>query len=148
MTRCLERIRAGFFVGVALGLVFALTACSSGSAASSNDSATPLARPSSPARLAIVAPSNGDVIHGSTVRVHVRLSGARVVAATSLHVVPTEGHLHLSMDDQLVSMSLGLSTTIPDVRPGLHIVTVEFVGSDHLPFDPPVVARVTFQARA
>ncbi len=139
--------RAGVAVGVALGLVFALTACSSGSATSSSVSATTLARPRSPAQLSIVAPSNGDVIHGSAVRVHVRLSGAKIVAATSLDVVPTKGHLHLSMDDQLVAMNLGLSTTIPDVRPGLHILTVEFVGSDHLPFDPPVVARVTFQAR-
>jgi hypothetical protein len=148
MTRGAEGIRAGVVAGFVFGLVLALTACSSGSGASSSVSALPLARPSSPARLTIVAPSNGDVIHGSTVQVHVRLSGARIVAAASLDVVPTKGHLHLSMDDQLVAMNLGLSTTIPDVRPGLHIVSVEFVGSDHLPFDPPVVAQVTFQARA
>jgi hypothetical protein len=31
-----------------------------------------------------------------------------------------------------------------DVAPGPHTLTAEFVAADHLPFDPPVVAQLTF----
>jgi hypothetical protein len=49
------------------------------------------------------------------------------------------------LDDALISMTEGLQQTITDVSPGLHRVTVEFVASDHAPFDPRVVAVVEFQ---
>ena len=42
-------------------------------------------------------------------------------------------------------MTEGLRQTIPDVAPGRHRLTVEFVASDHAPFDPRVVEVVAFE---
>jgi hypothetical protein len=132
-----------------LGLIVALAvvvgACSSSSSA--GDSAPPSARPSSPAKIQIVTPTNGEVIHGSTVAVKVKLSNATIVPQTSTNITPTEGHLHLYLDDQIESMNFSDATTIGDVSPGLHTLKVEFVATDHLPFDPRVIAQVAFEAK-
>jgi hypothetical protein len=95
----------------------------------------------------IVTPTNGEVIHGSTVPVKVKLTGATIVQATSTNIVPTQGHLHLYLDDQIESMNFSDATTIGDVSPGLHTLKVEFVATDHLPFDPRVIAQVAFEAK-
>jgi hypothetical protein len=49
------------------------------------------------------------------------------------------------LDDQLISMTSGFEQTIPDVAPGQHLLKVEFVASDHAPFDPRVIAAVSFE---
>jgi hypothetical protein len=95
----------------------------------------------------IVTPTNGEVFHSSTVPVKVKLSGATIVQTTSTNIVPTQGHLHLYLDDQIESMNFTTSATIPDVSPGLHALKVEFVASDHLPFDPRVIAQVAFEVQ-
>ena len=41
-------------------------------------------------------------------------------------------------------MNYGLTQTIPDVPPGQHTLRVEFVASDHLPFNPRVFTGVVF----
>ena len=102
-------------------------------------------RPSSTAKLGIVTPRVGEVVHGSSVDLRVRLRGARLVPATTTNIVPDEGHLHVILDDTLISMTQGLEQTIPDVPPGEHRITVEFVASDHAPFDPRVVSVVAFE---
>jgi hypothetical protein len=102
-------------------------------------------RPSSTAKLGIVTPRVGEVVHGSSVDLRVRLRGAKLVPATTTHLVPDEGHLHVILDDTLISMTQGLEQTIPDVPPGEHRITVEFVASDHAPFDPRVVSVVAFE---
>ena len=102
-------------------------------------------RPSSTAQLSIVAPKVGQVVHGSSVDLHVKLQGAKLVPATTTHIVPDEGHLHVILDDTLISMTEGLEQTIPDVAPGEHRIMVEFVASDHAPFDPRVVSVVAFE---
>jgi hypothetical protein len=119
----------------------------SGSSASDSTSPTVLARPSSPAKVTIAAPTNGEVIHGNSVHVAIELADAKVVRATTTNIVPDEGHLHLSLDDRLVSMNFRLDSEISKVKPGLHILQVEFVASDHLPFDPRVIAQVTFEVK-
>jgi Family of unknown function (DUF6130) len=106
---------------------------------------TPISRPSSPARLTIVAPRNGEVVKASNVRVRLRLQGGRVIRPTSQHITPTTGHIHVSLDNRIVSMNYGLSDRIRDVKPGTHVLRVEFVASDHLPFDPRVVANSVFR---
>jgi hypothetical protein len=95
----------------------------------------------------IITPTNGEVIHGSTVAVKVKLSNATIVPQTSTNITPTEGHLHLYLDDQIESMNVSDATTIGDVSPGLHTLKVEFVATDHLPFDPRVIAQVAFEAK-
>ena len=104
-------------------------------------------RPSSTAKLAIVAPKVGEIVHGSSVDLRVRLRGARLVPATTTNIVPDEGHLHVILDDTLISMTQGLEQTIPDVAPGEHRIMVEFVASDHAPFDPRVVSVVAFEVK-
>jgi hypothetical protein len=118
--------------------------CSAGGASSAATST----RPASPAKLTIVSPTDGERINGSTVHVAVELSGAKIVQATSTNVVPTEGHLHVSLDGEIVAMNFGLTDDVPNVTAGPHVLQVEFVASDHLPFDPRVIAQTTFEVKA
>ena len=131
-----------------LAAVFVLVAvgCSSnGSDVAS--SAAVLSRPSSTGKLLIVSPQDGQVFHNADVPVKVMLHDAEIVAATTTNVVPDQGHLHISLDGAIVSMNLGLTDELHDVAPGIHVVQVEFVASDHLPFDPRVIQQVTFEVR-
>jgi uncharacterized protein DUF6130 len=109
---------------------------------------SPIARPSSTARLTIVSPENGAVVRGSTVDLRADLEGARIVPQTTTDITPDEGHLHVLLDDELISITEGTEQDILDVQPGPHRITVEFVASDHAPFDPRVVAVVAFEVRA
>jgi len=131
---------------------FVLAACGSSDDGGSGTGATgPTAptsdRPSSTAKLSIVAPKVGEVVHGSSVDLRVKLQDAKLVPATTTNIVPDEGHLHVILDDTLISMTEGLEQTIPDVAPGEHRIMVEFVASDHAPFDPRVVSVVAFEVK-
>jgi hypothetical protein len=129
---------------------FVLAACGSsddGGSGATGATAPSSDRPSSTAKLAIVLPKVGEVVHGSNVDLRVKLQDAKLVPATTTHIVPDEGHLHVILDDTLISMTQGLEQTIPDVAPGEHRIMVEFVASDHAPFDPRVVSVVAFQVK-
>jgi hypothetical protein len=129
---------------------FVLAACGSsddGGSGATGATAPNSDRPSSTAKLAIVLPKVGEVVHGSSVDLRVKLQDAKLVPATTTHIVPDEGHLHVILDDTLISMTQGLEQTIPDVAPGEHRIMVEFVASDHAPFDPRVVSVVAFEVR-
>ena len=130
-----------------LGLALALTACSGGSSPSATVAATASQRPSSTAKVTIVSPTNGEVVKGPDVVVKVDLTGAKIVQATSTDLRPDEGHIHVSLDGQLVTMTSGTETTIPDVAPGHHVVQVDFVANDHGPFFPNVVAVTSFEVK-
>jgi hypothetical protein len=108
----------------------------------------PIERPSSTAELSIVSPDNGEVVRGSRVDLRLRLEGATIVPQTSTDLKPDEGHVHVLLDDTLISMIEGLEQVIRDVEPGMHRLTVEFVANDHAPFDPRVVTVVVFEVRA
>ncbi|MDE3101321.1 MAG: hypothetical protein KGJ98_03715 [Chloroflexota bacterium] len=101
-------------------------------------------RPSSPARLTIVSPANGSTVHGATVAVHLDLSGARIVDATTTNITPTEGHIHVYLDNEIVSMNYSLNATLSKVAPGQHVLRAEFVAADHAPFDPRVIVNSVF----
>jgi hypothetical protein len=131
-----------FVFVVALGLLMA--SCGGGSDDPAAETGSAGARPSSTAKLSILEPKVDQVVHGSMVDLRVRLKDAKLVPATTTNIVPDEGHLHVLLDDQLISMTEGLEQTIPDVTPGPHRIQVEFVASDHAPFDPRVVAVVAF----
>ena len=137
-------------VVVAIVTAGGLTACSKGSSASTGGSpgpTSPAARLSSTAQLAIVSPKDGQVIAGSSVDLRVSLKRARIVPATTTNLQPDQGHLHVFLDDQIVSMTFGLNQRIPGVSPGQHVLRAEFVASDHGPFDPRVQAAVRFVVR-
>jgi hypothetical protein len=106
-----------------------------------------LARPSSTGKLSIVSPIDGQVIHGSTVQVRTKLTGATVVPASTTNITPDQGHLHITLDGEVVAMNFGLTDQLTGVTPGIHTLQVEFVASDHLPFDPRVIQQVTFEVQ-
>ena len=137
-----RRIAAWVTIAV---IALVATACSSG--ASSAGSPSVLARPSSTGTLTIVSPTDGQVVHGTSVRVRTKLTGARVVAASTTNIVPDEGHLHITLDGEIVAMNFGLSDELTGLTPGIHTLQVEFVASDHLPFDPRVIQQVTFEVK-
>ncbi len=135
---------------LAAGLVswsLVAAACSGSDAPASTPAATSAVRPSSTATLTIVAPKLGAVVKGLTVDVKVDLQGATIVPATSTNLRPDQGHLHVILDDQLVTMTAKTETVIPGVAPGHHIVKVEFVANDHGPFFPNVVAVTSFEVK-
>lgn len=150
-------MRTGRWAAIlALGLL--LGACGGGSdggggasgvtdASGGSGSPTTVDRPESTGRLEIVSPRNGAVVHGTSVDLRIRLEGARIVPQTTTDIAPDEGHLHVILDETLISMTEGTDQTLTDLTPGLHRVQVEFVASDHAPFDPRVVAIVSFEVR-
>jgi hypothetical protein len=104
-----------------------------------------LGRPSTTGSLEFVSPRQDQVFHSdpASIPVELRLGGATVVPISSLRLVPNEGHIHLTLDDSLVSMTTGLEARI-STSPGSHELQAEFVAIDHQPFDPRVIATVTF----
>ncbi len=104
-------------------------------------------RPSSPADLQILSPTNGEIVHGSDVPIEVELSGAKIIQATTTHIEPDEGHLHVYLDNQIVAMNFSTTQDLENVKPGMHILRVEFVAADHRPFDPRVFTAVTFEVQ-
>jgi hypothetical protein len=94
-------------------------------------------RPSSSAVVAITQPAVGASVTGPTVHVVISLSRAQIVQATSTDVRPDQGHVHLYVNNQLVSMNYGLEQDIT-LQPGTYVLKAEFVASDHVPFNPRV----------
>lgn len=114
--------------------------------------AGPPARPRSTARIEILSPTEGRAFHGTQaspaeVPVRLRVLGARIVPATSTRLRPDEGHIHLFLDGSLISMTGGTTATVQAV-PGSHVLTAEFVATDHGPFDPRIRAEVRFTVQA
>ena len=133
-----------------LGMCLALAACGGGGGgggAPSQTSAAPQTRPSSTATLTLVSPTQGQVFTTSNVPVKVALEGATIVPSTSTNLTPDEGHLHLYLDNQIVSMNYQAQTVLHDVAAGPHIIRVEFVATDHAPFDPRVFIQATFTVK-
>ncbi len=100
-------------------------------------------RPASPAVVAIVKPASGESVTGTTVHVVISLTGATIVSATTTNIQPDQGHVHLYVDNVLVSMNYGLEQDLP-VSPGTYVLKAEFVASDHAPFDPRVWSPEVF----
>ena len=100
-------------------------------------------RPSSPAVVAIVKPASGESVSGTSVHVVLSLTGAQIVSATTTNIQPDQGHLHLYVDNVLVSMNYGLEQDLP-VHPGTYVLKAEFVAADHAPFNPRVWSPEVF----
>lgn len=127
-----------------------LAACSTegGGATPTSSAPAPLGpRPSSPAVLKIVAPKNGSTVPATGAETEISLARATLTDVTSRTISPDEGHLHVSVDDRLISMTSGLRQKLPPLEPGRHVIQVEFVAADHLPFDPRILTRAFFEVR-
>jgi hypothetical protein len=135
--------RARYVVAL-LVLAFVAAACGKGGsppAASPSPTRTPIA---STGKLAIVFPRPGDTVKGSTVKVRMTLTGAKIVPVTTRDLKPNEGHLHVLLDGRLITMTAALTTDLPNVPPGSHTLRVEFVAGDHAPFSPRVIQETLF----
>jgi hypothetical protein len=120
-----------------------------GSSGSPSPTPTPTStpRPSSSAKIAIVSPKNGAVVHGTSLQLVVSLQGAHVVKPTTTHIVPTQGHIHVYLDNKIISMNYGLTETVGGLKPGTHVLQAEFVASDHLPWNPRIISAVSFTVK-
>jgi len=94
-------------------------------------------RPSSTATVTILEPEDGSKITGSTVHIVLKLDGATITTETTVALRPDQGHVHLYVNNALVSMNYGLEQDIP-VQPGTLVLKAEFVAADHAPFNPRV----------
>jgi hypothetical protein len=130
-----------------------LAACSSGGSsggggtAPATTAAAAADRPSSTAKLSILAPRNGQTVPPEGAKLRLSLVGARIVDQTTTRLTPDTGHVHLQVDGKLVAMNYALSEQLPRLPPGQHVVQVEFVAADHLPFEPRVIRQAAFQVQ-
>jgi hypothetical protein len=113
--------------------------------ACSPKSGTSAVRPNTDARLEIVAPTPSATMPPSFM-LQLNLIGAKVVPAevTGGPLRGDEGHIHVSLDGKLVSMTYGLSQDLNNLAAGPHNVQAEFVATDHAPFANRVIVAVAF----
>jgi hypothetical protein len=136
MTSATRRSAVGAIATLASAAV--LAACAASASPNPSPAATALGpRPSSPAVVTIVEPARGAALSGTSVHVVLGLTGGRIVNVTSTDIRPDEGHIHLYVNNALVTMNYGLEQDVP-VAPGTYVVKAEFVAADHAPFTPRV----------
>jgi hypothetical protein len=128
---------------VVTAALFLASGCTSGSTASPSAQATAAVRPSSPALLTITEPASGAQLSGTSVHVVLTLVGAKIVSSTTTDIRPDEGHIHLFVNNALVSMNYALEQDFP-VVPGTYVLKAEFVAADHAPFNPRVWSPEVF----
>jgi hypothetical protein len=135
-----------------VAVVLAAAACGGSGQAANGPTGPPTSpRPDGAARLTIITPANGAVIHARTVHVKVKLTGADTENPATTQALP--GYIHLYLDSKIISIAPVASNnsvteqTIRRVKPGRHMLRIEFVGPDHLPFRSRVIAAVTFVVR-
>src|SRR5439155_6184058 len=94
-------------------------------------------RPASTAKLSFVKPTPDEKVRGGNLEVVLRLTGGTIVPATTTTLTPDKGHIHLSVDGSLVSMTYGTlqSVDLSKLSPGTHELEAEFVAADHGPFN-------------
>ena len=142
------RTRTAVLFAVA-ALALGLAACSDGNSGGSDAPATTAVaaapRPSSPAKLVMTTPKNGQTVRQDRPELRLELDGGKIVSQTTTRVQGDEGHIHLHVDGKLVDMNYGLRQRLPALPPGQHVVQVEFVAADHVPFEPRVLTQAAFQ---
>ena len=81
-----------------------------------------------------------------TFRLSLRLTDATLTDSASADLQPDTGHLHVTLDETLLSMTGSLDQDIDAsaLAPGPHSLAVEFVAADHGPFSPRIVEGVSF----
>jgi hypothetical protein len=140
----MKRLRLLTTVAAVAMCVVACGGSPSGSTGAASASPAAANRPSSPVKITLVSPTNGEVVHGRAVHVVVSISGGTISQVTSANVTPTVGHVHLYLNNQLVYMAYTLQQDLP-VHPGLeYTMYAEFVAQDHFPFNPRDVTKTIF----
>lgn len=127
-----------------LTLIAMVTAALAAACQDGDTSSTSNARPSSTARISILQPEPGAVVAADEVVVEVELTGATLVPEATTNIQPDEGHVHIKVDGETITLLGGLEERVPGLDPGTHLLEVEFAAGDHGSFDPPVIQTVTF----
>ena len=127
-------------------LLVALTVLAGCGGGSGSSSSKPPSRPSTDARIQILQPTPNQVA-GPDVTVQVKLIGAKEVERQGAPIVPTEGHVHISVDGQLRSMAYNDTQVLTGLTPGPHSIQVDYVATDHVPFANRVTAAVLFTVK-
>ncbi len=125
------KLKTALCVGL---LTTLLTACSG-----AGDDTTRAKRLASTAKMSIIEPTQGAQITGNKMRVTISLEGGKIIPQATKDIKPDEGHMHLSLDGNLATMTYGLDQEI-EVTPGRHILQAEYVAGDHAPFNPRIIA--------
>jgi hypothetical protein len=125
----------GLFGALAIALVV-VAACGSSSGSGAG-------RPTTKARMQIVAPTP-DAVTGPDFTVTVDVQGGRIVKQTTGKLTPDEGHVHLTLDGKGYVMSYGNRQDFRNVAAGQHSLQAEFVAKDHAPFTNRPRAFVSF----
>lgn len=135
------------FALVSMVLALGLAACGSGG--NGKPSPSPSGRPQirSTAVIRIVEPTPGQIVSTKGVTVKISLSGARIVPSGSTNLKPDEGHIHLSVDGKVITLTGGLSVDTGPLTAGPHLIQIEFSASDHGPFSPRVIQQVSVTAQ-
>jgi hypothetical protein len=137
MTRLPPTLRALLVLCLLATLTAVATACGGDATPTHPTIPSTGPRPSSPATVEIAQPEQGATVTGDTLHVVLKLNGATIVPQTSTAIRPDEGHVHLYVNNVLVSMNYGLEQDLP-VAPGSTVLRAEFVAADHAPFSPRV----------
>ena len=140
-----DHLRRAFLV--MLGVVLAAAGVACGSSGSSKKSSPSTGqRPTTTARLEITAPQP-NAKTGADITLKMNLIGGQVVPPETVSgpLRGDQGHIHVSVDGQLVSMNYGLEAPLTGLKPGSHSVQAEFVAVDHAPFKNRVIAAVLFE---
>ena len=127
-------------------LLLVLVAAAGCGGGNSSGAAPATSRPKSTGTISIIEPKAGQTVTGGTLHVQVAVEGATILNNPNVvKPTPSQGHVHLSIDGQLVKMAYGPEQDIT-VTPGRHLLEAEFVAGDHLPFNPRVAQKTTFVA--
>jgi hypothetical protein len=94
-------------------------------------------RPSTTATLDVVSPTEGQRFPNSAVPIRVDVNGGSLAAASVNKLQPGKGHLQISIDRILVTRASN-PVQVVQVGDGDHVISVEYVAADHLPFCPKV----------
>jgi hypothetical protein len=126
-------------LGLVATVVAAAVACSS---------AHPVSRPTSAAQIRIVSPQP-DQTTGPNLTVTVSVMGGIIVPITQVSgaLRGDQGHVHLYVDNKLVSMAYKSTVELNALSPGIHTLRAEYVAVDHYPFRNRVYTAVVFQVR-
>jgi hypothetical protein len=140
-------------VPIGIAAVLGLGACGG---EDGGDGATPTTlpspqaeRPSSSAKLTLVEPASGATLGPEDVRVRLELTGAKLTKEVSRNLRPDQGHIHLRLDGETITLLGDLDENLADilgepVPSGPHLLEAEFVAADHGPFDPRIIVSVPF----
>jgi Domain of unknown function (DUF4399)/Family of unknown function (DUF6130) len=133
---------------VSVVLLVAAFAVGTGAFALGGSSTTPTGTVAAPKGLSvkITAPEDGSSVPaGRPLSVETKVTGGELTTASQASD-PTQGHLHVFVDDQLVSMPT-TSVQELELEPGKHTIVVEFTTADHRSFDPRVSDTVEVTAK-